>query len=105
MPFFTYILHSSSLGKYYIGHTGDELTERLKKHLSGHDGFTGRAKDWIIAYYEQFGNKSAAYARERQIKSWKSGKMIQKLIAGHCGGGSGHPPFKPVPMIRNGLSF
>jgi putative endonuclease len=82
MPFIVYILHSSTLDSYYIGHTGDDMNERLRKHLSNHSGFTARAKDWNIVHTESFDTKTDAYAREREIKNWKSKKRIQNLIAG-----------------------
>ena len=85
----TYILHSKELDKYYIGHTGDEMAVRLRKHLSNHDGFTSKAKDWEIAYVEQFASKSEAYRRERELKAWKSKSRIQRLIGGSAG--SDHP--------------
>jgi len=48
------------------------LPERLRKHNSNHSGFTGKYNDWKIVYSEKFVSKSEAYARERQIKKWKS---------------------------------
>ncbi len=33
--------------------------------------------DW---YHEKFDDKKAAMNREKQIKSWKSKKLIEKLI-------------------------
>jgi putative endonuclease len=80
MPFHLYILFSSNRDKYYIGHTGDYLEERLRKHNSNHKGFTGKINDWKIVYTEVFETKEAAYKRERQIKSWKSRSKIKKLI-------------------------
>jgi putative endonuclease len=82
MPFHLYILHSATGSSYYTGHTGDDLQERLRKHLSNHKGFTSRYKDWIIVYTEVFPTKKQAYAREREIKAWKSMKRIEQLIAG-----------------------
>ena len=38
-----------------------------------------------MVYYEQLVTKEIAYKRELEIKNWKSGKLIQKLIV------SGHP--------------
>ena len=76
-----YILYSSSLDQYYIGHTGEGLHERLRKHLPNHKGFTAKLKDWIIVYSELFEKKSVAYQRELQIKSWKSKIGIKKVIA------------------------
>jgi putative endonuclease len=79
--FFTYILFSKTKDNYYIGHTGDELSERIRKHNTNHKGFTGGVGDWSLVYQEIFTNKTEAYARERQLKSWKSRKLLEKLIA------------------------
>ncbi|WP_262485054.1 GIY-YIG nuclease family protein [Chryseobacterium piperi] len=68
------------MNKYYIGHSCEELQERLRKHLSNHKGFTAKVKDWNIVYYEIFNSKSEAYKRERELKAWKSRSKIQKLI-------------------------
>ena len=77
---YTYILHSESLDKFYIGHTCENLDERLAKHLSNHKGFTAKVKDWKIVYFEILENKSLAYKRELEIKSWKSKTKIKNLI-------------------------
>jgi putative endonuclease len=77
-----YILKSTLLDKYYVGHTCDGLDERLRKHNSNHKGYTGRASDWEVVYRESFDDKPTAYGRERQVKSWKSRKKIEQLIAG-----------------------
>lgn len=79
MSFF-YILYSNLLDQYYIGHTSESLEERLRKHLSNHSGFTGKAKDWIIIYFEEFETKSLAYRRELEVKKWKSRIRVEKLI-------------------------
>jgi len=86
-----YILYSASLDKFYVGYTGNDPTERLRKHLSNHDGFTSKAKDWKIIYIEVFKSKAEAYARERQIKGWKNKRMIQQLMHKHSSAGSEHP--------------
>ncbi len=75
-----YILHSPSSNKFYIGHTTEPIEERLRKHNTNHKGFTGKYQDWIIVYVENFQSKNEAYAREREVKSWKSRRMIEKLI-------------------------
>ncbi|HFA51860.1 MAG TPA: GIY-YIG nuclease family protein, partial [Bacteroidetes bacterium] len=41
-----------------------------------------KAKDWAIVYFETYPSRTEAYARERQIKKWKSRKMVENLIAG-----------------------
>ncbi|MFC0427271.1 GIY-YIG nuclease family protein [Chryseobacterium scophthalmum] len=79
---FCYILYSKSLDKYYVGSSSscEDLQERLRKHLSNHKGHTSKVKDWIIVYFEEFPDKSSAYKRELQIKSWKSKIKISELI-------------------------
>jgi len=85
MQFKVYILYSKLKDRYYIGHSGDDLTQRLRKHNSNHKGFTGGVGDWIIVFTENYISKSDAYKRELEIKSWKSRKRVEKLI------GSDHP--------------
>lgn len=80
MPCTFYILYSSVLNKFYIGHTCEPIEERLRKHLSSHRGFTSKAKDWKLVYTEQHLNKSIAYQRELAVKSWKSRIRIENLI-------------------------
>ena len=79
MIFYVYILYSPHRDRYYIGYTGDELTERLRKHNANHKGFTGNTGDWKIAYTQIITNKVEAYKRE--IKAWKRRSKIEKLIA------------------------
>ena len=81
MKYKLYILYSVSLNKFYVGHTGDTLEDRLLKHLSNHKGYTSKAKDWEVVYVEEFETKSLAYKREREIKSWKSAVKSKALIA------------------------
>jgi putative endonuclease len=79
MEYYFYILHSTKRNKYYIGST-QNLEERLRKHNSNHKGFTGGVGDWEIVYFETYDSKNLAYARERQVKKWKSKIAIEKLI-------------------------
>ena len=69
---------------YYTGYTLN-LDKRLKKHNSGSVSSTKKANDWRIVYTEEIESKSVALKRERQIKNWKSCKMIQKLISQKSG--------------------
>ena len=78
---FVYILYSEVLDKYYVGSTQSSIEQRLKKHLSDHKGFTGKAKDWNLVYYEEYTDKQTALYREMQIKAWKSRKQIEILIS------------------------
>ncbi|MES2616313.1 MAG: GIY-YIG nuclease family protein [Bacteroidota bacterium] len=78
--FLVYILYSKLKNKYYIGFTGDEINERIRKHNSDHKGFTGGTGDWELKYSEIFNLKTDALKREKQIKNWKSRIMIERLI-------------------------
>jgi len=75
-----YILRSSSANKFYIGYTTEPIEERIRKHNSNHDGFTGKYHDWVLAYSEEFNSIELAYARERQVKGWKSASRVRELI-------------------------
>ena len=78
--FHFYILYSAIGNRYYLGHTGDDPAERLRRHNCNHKGFTSRTKDWVIVYLESYPDKVTAYAREREVKSWKSRVRVEKLI-------------------------
>lgn len=86
-----YILYSKIKNRYYIGFTGDKIEERLRKHNSNHDGFTGKTGDWNIVYFETFDEKTSAMKREKEVKGWKSRLLIDKLIAGKSPVDLGHP--------------
>ncbi len=76
---FVYILHSPTKNKYYVG-SCEDINKRLVKHNTNHAGFTGKTGDWAIKWTEEWPIKADALKRERQIKAWKSRKMIEKLI-------------------------
>jgi len=66
-----YILYSEKPDCCYIGFTGDSITERLKKHLASHKGFTRSGTDWKVVYTEEYSNKKDAMLREKKIKAGK----------------------------------
>jgi putative endonuclease len=80
MPY-TYIIYSAALEKYYVGSTRGDLNERIEKHNSIHKGFTGKAKDWTLKHSEYYETIEAAMSREREIKKWKSRKLIEKMCS------------------------
>ena len=63
MAFYAYILFSKSCNQFYYGSTSN-LQDRLRRHNSNHKGFTGKANDWEIVYFEEFKSKSEALMRE-----------------------------------------
>jgi len=79
--YIVYILFSTTLDRYYIGYTGDDIHHRITKHNSKHIGFTGKTNDWQLKHCEEFALKAEAMSREKEIKNWKSRLRIEKLIA------------------------
>ena len=82
--FYTYILFSVTVNKYYVG-ASENPEERLKKHNAKNKGFTNQASDWQIVFLKPFETKSGAHAFEKEIKNWKSSIKIQKLISSSAG--------------------
>jgi putative endonuclease len=81
MPgFFTYILFSPKLNKYYIGSTND-LARRINDHNRGKSTFTKNAIPWELKYFEEFDTKAEAYQREIEIKKRKDSKYIESLFS------------------------
>ena len=80
MIYNVYIIYSVQADKYYVGFSGYDLSERLRKHNSNHSGFTGKVSDWQIVFTQKFEEKSEAMKREKEIKSWKSRKAIERLV-------------------------
>ena len=81
MLYQVYIIFSNSRNRYYIGSTGESLSERIRRHNSAHKGFTANTTDWKLVHSEKFDSIIIAQKRERQIKSWKSRLMIENLIS------------------------
>ncbi|NOZ74373.1 MAG: GIY-YIG nuclease family protein [FCB group bacterium] len=77
--YYTYILYSEKKDQYYIGYTSD-MVQRLIHHNLGHTRSTKSGIPWQVVYTEIFMEKSLAIRREREIKRWKSRKLIEELI-------------------------
>jgi putative endonuclease len=79
VSYFVYILFSQSKDRYYIGYSHN-CEERLIEHNLGATPSTRPGRPWIIAYKEEFPDKSSAIRRELEIKRMKSKKYIDNLI-------------------------
>jgi putative endonuclease len=78
--FFTYILFSEKLKKYYIGSTNN-IENRILRHNGGTEKFTSTGIPWQLKYFETFSTLAEARKRELEIKKKKSRKYIEWLIA------------------------
>jgi putative endonuclease len=76
--FYTYILKSQKNGAYYVDYTSN-IKARLGQHNSDAVPSTKNIGPWEIFYFEKSDTEAAAIRRERQIKSWKSRKAIERL--------------------------
>lgn len=78
--FYVYILYSEIRDRFYIGYTSD-LEERVREHNRGATKYIRTGKPWNLVYSEEFTVKTDAIKRENEIKSKKSRKYIEFLIA------------------------
>ncbi len=81
MPHYVYILQSLKDKKYYIGETAD-VEARLLFHNKGLQRSTKSRTPFILILFEEFGNRTLALKREKQIKSWKGGEAFKSLLKG-----------------------
>ncbi len=85
--FFAYILENPQ-GILYKGST-DDLTKRVEQHNSnnGFRSYTGKRGPWKLVYFEKFGTRKEAEAREKYFKDG-GGRRFLKKISGLCRGSS-----------------
>ena len=74
-----YILRSAVSGRRYIGVTID-LERRLKDHNRGKDRSVRGRGPFELVWSEAYASRIEAYRRERQIKRFKGGEALQRLL-------------------------
>jgi len=77
--FFVYILQSVKDFSFYVGQC-DDLDRRMSKHFDGFSKYTASKGPWRLVYFELWKSRSEALKREKEIKSKKSRKYIERLI-------------------------
>ena len=77
--FHVYILRSKKTSRYYVGSTQD-VSNRLREHNSGESLSTRSGIPWELVWAEEFGNRSEAVQRERQIKARGIGRFLGRLL-------------------------
>jgi predicted GIY-YIG superfamily endonuclease len=75
--FYTYILYSKSIDRYYIGHTSN-IEDRVSRHNEGSTRFTSQTNDWQMIYSEEYETKGEAMKRENQISAIE--EVAQKVL-------------------------
>jgi len=79
--FRVYVLENAK-GQLYIGHT-DNLENRILSHnrtdkIAGK--FTRKNGPWALVWSEEHPDRSSAMRREREIKNWKSARLIRERL-------------------------
>ena len=77
--FWTYIIKSEKTNRYYIGSCGN-IETRLKDHNGNRVISTKNKGPNKLIHKEGFEFKKDALKREKQIKSYKSGRAFKKLL-------------------------
>ena len=79
--FGVYVLENAK-DQFYIGHTNN-----LKNRLSSHNRtgktlgkFTRKNGPWRLVWSEEQADRAIAMRREREIKSWKSARLIRERL-------------------------
>ena len=77
---YVYILANKPFGTLYIGVTSD-LIRRVYEHKQKFiEGFTAHHGLDKLVYYEIFGDIAAAILREKQMKEWKRGWKLKRIV-------------------------
>lgn len=79
--YFTYIIESTKITKFYIGYSTN-VESRLIKHNSGGSRWTRNGIPWTIVYSKAFDNKTGAIKYEKFLKSLKNKNFLRDIIAG-----------------------
>ena len=78
--FTVYVLFSERYRKIYIGYTSN-LEQRFLSHNElSKKGHTKRYRPWIIAFTEEYQDKSEALLREKFLKSGKGREYVWAKI-------------------------
>ena len=66
--YYTYILFSKKLGKFYVGQT-ENLTQRIIDHNVGRTKYAKKGIPWKLVYFFELSNRPEAVRLEKKIKS------------------------------------
>ena len=79
MPYYAYVIYSSSYDKYYKGHC-QNLENRLKEHNAGKTKSNKAFRPWKLVYYETFETRQEAITREKYFKTSAGRKFLKKVM-------------------------
>lgn len=76
MPYFTYILYSKKLSRFYKGQT-DDFENRIHRHNSGYELSTRSGVPWITVWVTTKADRSAAMGLEKKLKNLSVNRLIE----------------------------
>ncbi|MCF8332788.1 MAG: GIY-YIG nuclease family protein [Bacteroidales bacterium] len=82
MTFYTYILFSESLQRFYYGQCND-LEKRLERHNRGYVRSTRCGRPWELVAYKQCITRSESMKLEKQLKNLHSSEKLKRFIVRH----------------------
>jgi len=78
---YVYITKSLKDLGFYIGCTKN-IEKRISEHNKGKTISLRKRRPLVVVYIEKHDNVNDAYAREKEIKSYKGGNEFKKIING-----------------------
>ena len=79
MPFYVYIIYSSTVNEYYKGVSEDPL-RRLNEHNFNKSRHTAEKGPWVMVYLHSYETKREALIEELRLKRLQV-RSIEKLIS------------------------
>jgi len=73
--FFTYILYSTKIDKFYTGQTLD-IDRRLEEHNRGKTSFSANGMPWQLVFSREFPSRQEAIRLEKLIKKRGAARFL-----------------------------
>ena len=80
--FYTYILHSATLDRYYIGYSENPEKRLAERHNVGSVKATRAGIPYVLKKKKAFESELEAVREERRLKKMKSRLYLERIIAG-----------------------
>ena len=81
--FYTYILYSEKIDRYYVGYSANPEKRLDERHNKGSVKATRNGFPYTLVVKKEFETEQQARSEELRIKKKKSRKYIEWLIAGN----------------------
>ena len=79
--YFTYIIYSEKIDRYYVGSTNNVL-DRLRRHNAGYRKYTKKGIPWTIVKTIEFSSRPEAVRLEMKIKKRGAKRFLDDLSNG-----------------------